>query len=165
MSQPSSSKKIFSRRRLAWRLAFIPIITIAGLSLLSFTAASPNNLGVSNGQLAKCPDSPNCVSTQSASDSQKMDPIPFDGLATGQVEKIKRIVADEFSKAKLVGESEYYLRYEFKSLIFRFVDDVEFFVDDENKVIHFRSASRVGHSDMGVNRKRMERITDLLLSE
>jgi uncharacterized protein (DUF1499 family) len=162
MSQ-TKSRQNFSRRWLSWRLAFIPLITIAGLALLSFTAAQPDNLGVSNGKLANCPDSPNCVCSQATSESHKIPSVKFTGLAGDQVEKIKRIVDDEFSRVKLVSESEYYLRYEFKSLIFRFVDDVEFFVDDANSEIHFRSASRVGHSDMGTNRKRMTKIIERLL--
>ena len=156
------NKRVFSRRWFGLRLAFISIISIAGLSLLSFTAARPDNLGVSNGKLAKCPDSPNCVCTQATTESQKMLPITFTGSAADQLEKIKRIVGEKFPRVKLIGESEYYLQYEFKSLIFRFVDDVEFFVDDASSEIHFRSASRVGHSDMGANRKRMNRMVEQL---
>jgi uncharacterized protein (DUF1499 family) len=63
-------------------------------------------------------------------------------------------------RLKIVTESGDYLHAEATSLIFRFVDDVEFFVDREAKVIHFRSASRVGHSDLGVNRARMENIRE-----
>jgi uncharacterized protein (DUF1499 family) len=61
-------------------------------------------------------------------------------------------------RTKLVEEDEAYLHYEFTSLLLRFVDDVEFFFDDEVKTIHFRSASRVGYGDLGVNRRRMEDI-------
>jgi uncharacterized protein (DUF1499 family) len=58
----------------------------------------------------------------------------------------------------VVARTESYLHAEFTSLFFRFVDDVEFLVDDAAKVIHVRSASRLGRSDLGVNRKRVERI-------
>ena len=61
-------------------------------------------------------------------------------------------------RTKLVEEDETYLHYEFTSLLLRFVDDVELFFDDEVKTIHFRSASRVGYGDLGVNRRRMEDI-------
>lgn len=70
---------------------------------------------------------------------------------------LKGIVAN-LPRAKLVEEDETYLHYEFTSLLLRFVDDVEFVFDDETKTIHFRSASRTGYSDLGVNRRRMEEI-------
>ena len=59
------------------------------------------------------------------------------------------------------AEDESYLHYEFTSLLLRFVDDVEFLFDDETKTVHFRSASRTGYGDFGVNRKRMEEIRSL----
>ena len=64
----------------------------------------------------------------------------------------------DLPRAKLVEEDEDYLHYEFTSLLLRFVDDVEFVFDDATKTIHFRSASRTGYSDLGVNRRRMEEI-------
>ena len=57
---------------------------------------------------------------------------------------------------------ESYLHYEFTSLLLRFVDDVEFVFDDEAKTIHFRSASRTGYGDLGVNRARMEQVRALV---
>ena len=149
-------------RRLVPKLLTVLVISVIGLFGLSMTANRPSNLGVNNGKLAKCPDSPNCVSTQSDSEDHRMDSIGFPGEADQAVAKIKRTLEKSFSRARLVNENEGYLHYEFTSLIFRFVDDVEFFVDDETKQIHFRSASRVGHSDLGANRRRMEKITQEL---
>ena len=88
-----------------------------------------------------------------------MDPISFSGPIDDAVEKIKRTVAEKFSRFQLVEQQNGYLRYEFTSLVFRFVDDVEFFVDDKGQQIHFRSASRVGHHDLGANRRRMTKIS------
>ena len=65
-------------------------------------------------------------------------------------------------RTKLVEEDESYLHYEFTSLLFRFVDDVEFLFDDDTKTIHFRSASRTGYGDLGVNRARMEQVRALV---
>jgi uncharacterized protein (DUF1499 family) len=62
------------------------------------------------------------------------------------------------TRMKIVEEKDDYLHAEARSLIFRFVDDVEFYLPAPEKVIHVRSASRVGYSDMGVNRKRVEEI-------
>jgi uncharacterized protein (DUF1499 family) len=62
----------------------------------------------------------------------------------------------------LPAEDDTYLHYEFTSLLLRFVDDVEFLFDDETRTIHFRSASRTGYGDFGVNRSRMEDIRSRL---
>jgi uncharacterized protein (DUF1499 family) len=76
-------------------------------------------------------------------------------------ELLKAIVAGQ-PRTKLVREEQDYLRYEFTTLLLRFIDDVEFVFDDEAKIIHFRSASRTGYSDLGVNRRRMEDLRSLL---
>ena len=86
--------------------------------------------------------------------------VTDDRLAT--TERIKSVIAEHFSQATLVTEKDDYLHYEFTSLIFRFVDDVEFLIDADQQQIDFRSASRVGHSDLGANAKRMRKITSLL---
>jgi uncharacterized protein (DUF1499 family) len=70
---------------------------------------------------------------------------------------LKKVVR-ALPRTKLVEEDESYLLYEFTSLLLRFVDDVEFLFDDDTKTIHFRSASRTGYGDLGVNRRRMEEI-------
>ena len=61
-------------------------------------------------------------------------------------------------RARIVAAEERYIHAEFTSALFRFVDDVEFLLDSETKTIHVRSASRVGYSDLGVNRRRVEEI-------
>lgn len=126
------------------------------------TASRPTNLGADNGVLAKCPDSPNCVSTQANDEEHGMSPIPLQGDPAGMIGKIKKLIATDYPRANLISESDYYLHFEFKSLIFRFIDDVEFVVDDKHSVVHFRSASRIGHSDLGANRKRMNKISERL---
>ncbi len=132
----------------------------AGLALLSFLAKAPEGLGVRNGRLAPCPASPNCVSTQAETQQHWMAPLR---PAEGEDQPVARIagIVRGLRGATVVQQSETYLRAEFRSLIFRFCDDVEFFHDVAQGHIHFRSASRVGHSDLGVNRKRMEEIRRL----
>jgi uncharacterized protein (DUF1499 family) len=76
--------------------------------------------------------------------------------ARDSIEKIVRAMP----RTSVVSLEEDYMHVECSSRLFRFVDDVEFWFDDENKVIHFRSASRKGYSDFGVNRKRMEKIRE-----
>ena len=77
--------------------------------------------------------------------------------ATEIMQQVKKALSS-MSRTKVITENENYLHLECTSLIFRFKDDLELFIDTEQKKIHFRSASRVGHSDFGVNRKRVEEI-------
>jgi uncharacterized protein (DUF1499 family) len=113
--------------------------------------------------LAPCPDSPNCVSTKSKDPGHIMPPLPY--LKSGQ-ESMNRLVAivRGMKRAMIVSSTPSYLHVEFRSALFRFVDDVEFVLDDSASVIHFRSASRTGYYDFGVNRRRMQEISDRYLS-
>ena len=89
-----------------------------------------------------------------------MDPLPFAGPAEEALLRVRKAV-EKLPRTTLVRAEPGYLHFEVRSLVFRFVDDLEFLVDQEQQVIHFRSASRAGYSDMGVNRRRMERIAKL----
>jgi uncharacterized protein (DUF1499 family) len=111
--------------------------------------------------LSPCPARPNCVSTQATGDGHAIAPFRYRKSRAEAKESLKEIVRT-LSRTKLVEEDESYLHYEFTSLLLRFVDDVEFLLDDESKTIHFRSASRTGYGDLGVNRKRMEEIRSLV---
>lgn len=110
-------------------------------------------------RLKPCPDKPNCVSSLSTNSDQLIKPISFQGSTAEAISKLKHTVSS-FSRTRLLQEQGEYLHFTFTSLIFRFVDDVEFVIDEANQVIHVRSASRVGYSDMGVNRRRVEEIRD-----
>jgi uncharacterized protein (DUF1499 family) len=145
-----------------WKVALlvvggVALLPVFGLALVSVLSRRPSNLGVVDGRLAPCPDSPNCVSTQADDAGHRMEPISCGSSPREALEKIKAILASR-PHAKIVSESDNYLHAEFTSALFRFVDDVEFLVDEKAGQIHFRSASRAGHGDLGVNRKRMEGI-------
>lgn len=104
--------------------------------------------------LKPCPNSPNCVSTLSERDQHKMDPIPYTGsLKEARVKLI--LVLRGMGEADVITEREDYIHATFTSKFLRFVDDVELWLDDTAKLIHFRSASRTGYYDFGVNRRRM----------
>ncbi len=122
-----------------------------------FGEKSAPKLGVKNGKLTECPSSPNCVSTQTASESHKMQAIPFSKELDVVMTQIKAVV-NAMGSATLVKEQRHYLHFEFKTSLLKFIDDVEFFIDEKSKLIHFRSASRVGYSDLGANRSRMSEI-------
>ena len=124
-------------------------------------------IGVTVDKLRLCPDSPNCVSSQSGDPRHAIAPIRYEGTA----EKARELLIEAVSRMKrsrIVISEKLYLHAEFTSAFFRFVDDVEFLLDDEKKLIHVRSASRVGNSDFGVNRMRVEEIRtrfDALIKE
>ena len=138
-------------------IAVIVLSPVIGLAILSASAGRPRTFGVRDGRLAPCPDSPNCVSTQATDREHRIEPIAFEGPADPIIPRLNAAITS-VPRMRIVTEQGDYLHAEATSLIFRFVDDVEFYVDRESKLIHFRSASRVGHSDLGVNRRRMERI-------
>ena len=111
--------------------------------------------------LAPCPSSPNCVSTQAQDEGHAIAPFPYRKSRAEVKEALKEVIRS-LPRTKLMEEDESYLHYEFTSLLLRFVDDVEFHFDDESKTIHFRSASRTGYGDLGVNRTRMEQMRALV---
>lgn len=88
-----------------------------------------------------------------------MAPLPYRGDRAASRRLILSVV-NAMPRTTLVAEGEHYLHFEFRSRVFRFVDDVEFVFDDEAAQIQFRSASRIGYSDFGVNRSRMTAISD-----
>lgn len=138
-------------------LIAIVLLPILGLAALSLTAGRPENLGIHDGQLAECPSTPNCVSTFTTAALQRMDPIRFDGT-TGEARARLREVLSTRPRTTIVTVEDNYLHAECSTRLFRFVDDVEFLIDESEGLIHFRSASRAGHSDLGENRRRMEQI-------
>lgn len=135
----------------------VSMLMAATLVLAGFSGTGAVKQDGKNGYFAPCPGSPNCVSTEAHDDKHTIAPISY----TMDKDKAKaRLieVIQTMPRSKIVSEKDNYIYAEFTSAIFRFVDDVDFFIDETSKTIRFRSASRVGYSDMGVNRKRMEEI-------
>jgi uncharacterized protein (DUF1499 family) len=117
----------------------------------------PETLGVTDGKFAPCPDSPNCVSSQSDDPDHVIEPLRYEGTPQAAREQLLSVIR-KMKRVNIIIEQEHYLRVEYTSAVFRFVDDVEFFFDPSKKLIHVRSASRIGYSDLGVNRQRVEQI-------
>jgi uncharacterized protein (DUF1499 family) len=128
-----------------------------------FAGQQPDNLGVSSGKLAACPSTPNCVSSQSKDPEHSIEPLKYQGSSPEAIERLKKIVTD-LGQSKIIAEKNNYLRAEFTSRWMGFVDDVEFYIDENAKAIDLRSASRLGESDLGVNRDRLENIRNLFNS-
>lgn len=133
----------------------INIATSGKLSL--FAGSRPDNLGVYSGRLAPCPSSPNCVSSYSEDAEHSIVSLSYDSEPEIAIANLKQII-ESMPRTNIVKEDENYLYAEFTSKIMGYVDDVEFYVDRDANAIQVRSASRLGESDLGVNRERIETI-------
>jgi uncharacterized protein (DUF1499 family) len=121
-----------------------------------FSGTPPANLGIRDGRLAPCPDTPNCVNSQ-AQGSDYIAPLAFADAPDAALARLRAIL-NRLPRVRIVTESEGYVRAEAVSRVFKFVDDVEFYVDAPARLVHVRSAARLGYSDFGVNRTRIESI-------
>ena len=139
----------------------IVVAAVAGLILLlaliipAVKSRKRVQLGLVEGKLRPCLPSPNCVCSQCDSQDHIIEPLIWAGDATEGMRKLRRVLG-QIGNARVVTESDNYLHAEFRSAIFGFVDDVEFLAAPEQAMIHVRSASRVGYSDLGANRKRVD---------
>ena len=113
-------------------------------------------VGVTDGQLTSCPDSPNCVSSFAEDERHAIESIAGDGL---DFNALAAHIA-EANNAEISSLTENYLHATYKSGFFGFVDDLELYFDGDQ--IHVRSASREGYSDLGANRKRVENLREVL---
>jgi len=110
---------------------------------------------------APCPASPNCVSslTPESDAGHHIAPLRFDGPPAQAWRRLKEVLRRE-KRLTIVTEQDEYLHAEARSLVFRFVDDIEFSLHAEAGLIHIRSAARSGYSDFGVNRRRIEHLRE-----
>jgi len=135
----------------------VTMVVMTCMLVIGCTGVRPANLGVKDGKLAPCPSSPNCVSSQSMDKAHAIEPLSFIGSVAGAHAALRTIILG-MKRSNIITDTDNYIHAEFTSAIFRFVDDVEFWFDENAKVIHVRSASRIGHSDLGVNRERVDEV-------
>jgi uncharacterized protein (DUF1499 family) len=140
-------------------LSITTFIAIPGEKTM-FAGKRPANIGIVSGKLAPCPSSPNCVSSFSQDAEHKIEPLAYTSSQSEAMAKLKGAI-ESLGKTKIITATDNYLYAEFTSALMGFVDDVEFLLDDQAKVIHVRSASRLGETDLGVNRKRIEYFAQL----
>ena len=107
--------------------------------------------------LKPCPKTPNCVSTEATDKTHAIAPFAYKGTSAEAMRRLLDVLK-KMPRTKIVEADSNAIRAEFRTALFGFVDDGIFVADDATKSIRFRSASRVGRSDLGVNRKRMETI-------
>ena len=133
------------------------LISVVGLAFLSIGSTRPTTLGIRSGTLAVCPGSPNCVSSLAAESPYVVSPISFDDEPDVAMQLVLNIVS-RMDGVRVVTNDDNYIHCEFSTSLFHFVDDLELLLDRDNAVIHFRSASRVGHYDFNTNRERIVKI-------
>ncbi len=130
-------------------------MTVGLLGLIGCAGGRPHNLGAREGLLAPCPRSPNCVASQADDEKHRIAPLAFSGDPDAAFARLRLLLAQR-ADTTIREDTPGYLRVELRTLLF--VDDGEFLLDPANKVIHVRSASRLGYSDFGKNRSRLEAI-------
>lgn len=131
--------------------------TVLMASLVALYWHPPLQVGADN-TLPPCPDSPNCVSTEATRASQRVPTVPFADTPAAALARAKAALLAE-PRTTITVEGDGHLHAECRSMVFRFVDDVDIVVDPVAHVYRLRSASRLGRSDLGVNRKRIARIS------
>ena len=134
------------------------LVIILGVVLIAFSIASRKQpeLGLLTGQLQPCPVTPNCVCSEYRVDDAYIEPLSYTDMPAEAWAKIKRVISE--TKGIVLTEKADYLRIVYETPLLRYVDDVELRHDKNKQRIHIRSASRVGKSDLGANRKRVEKI-------
>ncbi len=153
----------FKDFRLRFSRAMVPACgLLLAVTLSACSGERPKGLGVNKGRLASCPLSPNCVSTHSGEDRKHfIQPLMFSAHSAEVMGRVRRAVKSQ-ERTQIIQEKEHYIYAEFESQVFGFVDDVEFYFEAKTGTLHVRSASRIGESDLGVNRERVELMFSLL---
>lgn len=128
----------------------ILVVFLLFLSSCAFTQVMSENE-------VNCPDAPKCVSSQVSDPRHYIEPFTFSDKPVEAMGRLKAALLGE-KRVTIIKEQDSYLRAEARSLIFKFVDDVEFTMLPEQGLIHIWSSARTGYSDFGVNRRRIERI-------
>ncbi|MDA3785973.1 MAG: DUF1499 domain-containing protein [Deltaproteobacteria bacterium] len=127
------------------------LFTMAGCS------GTRPELGIVAGRLRPCPPSPNCVNSCARDEEHLTQPLYYAGSSSVAWQNLTALIRD-MEGAEIVSHTDTYLHADYPSALFRFVDDVEFLLDAQNRKIEVRSASRLGYYDFGVNRRRLQEI-------
>jgi len=129
---------------------------IMGVRMIAHRAPRPDRMGVVKGRLLPCPETPNCVSSLDG-----LTPFAYKSDRQSAREALLSVL-ESWPRASIVQATDEHIHVEFRSLVFSFIDDGEFYLPPDDKVIHYRSASRMGRSDLGVNGGRIDHIGSLL---
>jgi uncharacterized protein (DUF1499 family) len=147
---------------LAWVAAAVVLLPIAVGQAGLLRGTPPTNLGVQDGRLRPPSMTRNSVSSQAdlwpdhpQRESARIAPLAYRGDGAAAMARLRSVI-EATPGARVLGQSDDYLRAEFETRVLRFTDDAEFWLDRGAGVIHVRSASRLGRDDLGANRARIE---------
>lgn len=154
------------------KTALVIIVTLVLLGICYFAwlayqsqrpSAGEFPAGLQNNQLSPCPASPNCINSEYAEDSAHY--IAAITYQNRSVEEIIQLLQQTIamSGGRITEHKDHYIAATYTTRLFHFVDDVEFRIDPQQQLIHIRSASRQGHSDLGANRKRAQIIKQIFM--
>jgi len=142
------------------------VITLSSSLMLATPAWAA--IGLNSGHLSACPSSPNCVVSQDGDQEHTIEPIIYKSDRNTAKEALLKVLS-VVPRTEIIDQTDDYIHTESTSRIFKFVDDAEFYFPEDENVIQVRSASRVGESDLGVNRRRIEQIRlaleDLMITD
>ncbi len=141
-------------------ISFTGIFTPLNISLASlfhFSGNPPTNFGIQDTKLRDCPSTPNCVNSQNDDATHHIDPITYN-IDRQKAKELLSKVLTVVPNTTIIEEKDNYIRTESASKIFGFVDDGEFYFPADKQVIEVRYSARLGESDLGVNRRRVEQI-------
>lgn len=140
------------------------VAALAGCQTGLLAGSPPSDLGVRNGRLAPPSTTPNSVSSQAGlypdhprSSSAQVEPLRYNGDAATAMARLDRLMT-AWPRTRITERAPGYLRAECSTALLGFTDDVEFLLDAPAQAIQVRSASRLGYSDLGTNRARVDAI-------
>ena len=128
--------------------------------MLVKNARTPSHLGITNGELAPVPKTPNGVSSQTNDPDKLVAPFPF----KGDLDKTKALIKQAlqaYGNMIIRSETDDYIHAVNTTPVLRFKDDLEFYFLNDERIVHVRSASRIGYSDLGLNKRRYTRLMEI----
>jgi len=142
-------------------LAFLgvtAVLAVIGTIVIYSQNRKPQiELGLVDGKLREIPEKPNCVSTQTSQEDKLVAPMAFKDSLDATKEAFKQAL-ESYGDIEIIEEEGNYLYAVATTGLMKYHDDIEVYFDEDNQVIQFRSASRAGYSDMGLNKERYEQI-------
>lgn len=144
-------------------LGLIAILMAILVFMVYRNLTTPAGLGVVDGKLSTLPSSPNAISSQTDRTDRQVAPLPFIEDLQASKSRLITVLQNDVSMT-IVTENEIYIHAISTTPTLGFRDDLEFYFDENNQVIHLRSASRVGYSDGGLNRRRYEQLHETYLN-
>lgn len=142
----------------------LALILISIISLMIQNAKPQVALGIEDGQFHQLPKSPNCVSSQTDQSDKYVEPLPFKEDLTLSRDQVL-VALEVYGDIKLVELTDTYIYAVATTDKMKFHDDIEIYFDQESRLIHYRSSSRAGYSDMGLNRERYNMVKALYLEQ